>query len=121
MIYLIFGFVLLLLAIWLGLEISQGTGYVLVAFQHWSIETSLWVAAIIVIIVFVLFYFIFRTIGRTTRISKNIKRWKKMRRYRKARRLTNVGLCELAEGQWERAEQTLLKGAKITKSPLINY
>ena len=121
MIYLIFGFVLLLLAIWLGLEISQGTGYVLIAFRHWSIETSLWVAAVILVLVFIFLYFIFRTIGRTSRISKNIKRWKKMRRYRKARRLTNVGLCQLAEGQWERAEQTLLKGAKITKSPLINY
>lgn len=119
--YLILGFILLLLAVWLGLEMSRGTGYVLIAYRHWSIETSLWVAVIACIIFFLILYFIFRTIGRTTRISKNIRRWKKMRRYRKARQLTNYGLCQLAEGDWQRAEQTLIKAAQITKSPLINY
>lgn len=119
--YLIFGFILLLLAVWLGLEMSRGPGYVLIAYRHWSIETSLWVAAVLLIIAFVLLYFIFRTIGRTTRISKNIRRWKRMRRRRKARQLTNIGLCQLAEGDWHSAEQTLTKAAQLAKSPLINY
>jgi len=119
--YLIFGLVLLLLAIWLGLEMSQGTGYVLVAYRHWSIETSFWIATLILIVGFALFYFIFRTIGRTARISKNIKRWQRIRHHRKARQLTHVGLCELAEGDWEQAEKTLLKATKMTKYPLINY
>ncbi|WP_423063205.1 heme biosynthesis protein HemY [Candidiatus Paracoxiella cheracis] len=119
--YLIFGFILLLLAIWLGLEMSRGAGYVLIAYRHWTLETSLWVAVVSLIIIFLVLYFIFRTIGRTTRISKNIRRWKRMRRLRKARQLTNQGLCELAEGDWQPAEQTLIKAAQITKSPLINY
>ena len=119
--YLIFGFILLLLAIWLGLEISRGPGYVLVAYRHWSVETSLWVAVVLLIMTFLVLYFIFRTLGRTARISKNLKQWKKMRRYRKARQLTTVGLCELAEGDWEQAERTLLKSAPLVNHPLINY
>jgi len=119
--YLIFGFILLLLAVWLGLEMSRGPGYVLIAYRHWSIETSLWVALVLLIISFAILYFIFRTIGRTTRISKNIRRWKRMRRRRKSRQLTNIGLCQLAEGDWHPAEQTLTKAAQLAKSPLINY
>lgn len=119
--YLIVGFILLLLAIWLGLEISQDTGYVLIAYRHWSVETSLWVIAVLLIISFVILYVLFRTMGRTMRISKNVKRWKKMRRYRTGRILTNYGLCQLAEGDWHTAEHTLLKAAKMAKSPLIDY
>jgi HemY protein len=119
--YLLFGFVLLLLSIWLGLEISRGAGYVLIAYRHWSVETSLWVAIICLIALFVVMYFIFRTLGRTTRIAKKIRQWRRMRHYRQSRHLTNVGLCELAEGNWQRAEHTLLKAAKMTKSPLNNY
>lgn len=119
--YLLFGFVLLLLAIWLGLEMSRDAGYVLIAYRHWSLETSLWAAVASVIIIFVILYFIFRTTGRMMRISKNIRRWKKMRRYRKARQLTHYGLCKLVEGDWQHAEQTLVKAARLTKTPLINY
>ncbi len=44
-----------------------------------------------------------------------------MKQYRRARQLTTAGLCELAEGRWPSAEQKLVKGAKITKNPLVNY
>lgn len=119
--YLIFAFVLLLLSIWLGLEMSRAAGYVFIAYRHWTIETSLWVAIIALVVLFIILYIIFRTLGRTTRLSRSLKRWRKMRQYRKGRRLTNLGLCELAEGNWERAEETLVRGSKLTKSPLINY
>lgn len=119
--YLLFGFILLLLSIWLGLEISRGAGYVFIAYRHWSVETSLWVAIILLIVLFVVMYFIFRTLGRTTRIAKKIRQWRRMRHYRQGRRLSHLGLCELAEGHWQHAEQTMLKAAKMTKSPLNNY
>lgn len=119
--YLIALFVLLLLFVWLGLEVTQDIGYVLIVYRHWSIETTLWVAAISFMILFILLYIIFRLLGRTIQILKNLKRWRKMRQYRQGRRLTTQGLCELAEGRWQRAEQTLMKASKITKSPLVNY
>lgn len=119
--YLFFGFVLLLLSIWLGLEMSRGAGYVFIAYRHWSVETSLWVAIIFLMVLFGVMYLIFRTLGRTARIAKSIRQWRRMRRYRQGRRLTNLGLCELAEGNWSRAESHLIKAAKITKDPLNNY
>lgn len=119
--FLILLFLLLLLSIWLGLEMAQDTGYILITYRHWSIETTLWVALISLIVLFLLLYFIFRLISHATHLSKNMQRWREMRLYRRGRHLTNTGLCELAEGRWQRAEQTLTKSAKMIRSPLINY
>ena len=52
---------------------TQDIGYVLVVYRHWSIETTLWVAASSLIILFLLLYIISRLLGRTTQISKNLK------------------------------------------------
>ncbi|WP_040933919.1 heme biosynthesis protein HemY [Coxiella burnetii] len=119
--YLIILFILLVLSILLGLEMTRDTGYLLIVYRHWSIETTLWAAILSLLILFILFYIIFRLLGRAARLSKNIHRWRKMKQYRRARQLTTAGLCELAEGRWPSAEQKLVKGAKITKNPLVNY
>ncbi|OGO96219.1 MAG: hypothetical protein A3F41_05325 [Coxiella sp. RIFCSPHIGHO2_12_FULL_44_14] len=119
--YLILGLILLLLAIGLGLEMAHGTGYVLIMYRHTSIETSLWVALLSLFIAFIAFYFVFRLLGSTLRISKKIRLWKKHHQQRKAKRLTHRGLCQLVEGYWMEAEQTLIQAAKIAYPSLIHY
>lgn len=119
--YLVALFIFLLLSVWIGSEMTQDAGYVLIVYQHWSIETTLWVTAISLITLFILLYIIFRLLGHITRILKKLKWWKEMHRCHQGRRLTVRGLCELAEGRWQRAEQTLIKAGKITKIPFINY
>lgn len=120
--YLIGLFTLLSLSVLLGLEMTQDTGYVLIVYRHWSIETTLWAAATSLIILFILLYIISRLLGYTRRILKNFKWWcREMHQYRQGCHLTIQGLCELAEGRWQRAEQTLVKAGKITKNPFINY
>ncbi len=118
---LIFGLLLLLFSIWIGIEATQHNGFVLLTYGHWSVETTTWVAALIIFVAFLLFYFLIRLINNAAGLSERYRRWKRMRLYRKARSFTNQGLCELAEGQWEKAEQTLGKAAKANKIPLINY
>lgn len=118
---LLFGFALLLLSAWLGLEVSRSAGYVLITYRHWSIETSLWVALILLLLGFSVFYASLRLLNRTLSLSTRWKQWRKTRLSHKSRHLTNQGLCELAEGRWNKAEKTLAKSAKITKKPLINY
>lgn len=119
--FLILLFLLLLLSLYLGLEMAQDKGYVLVAYRHSSIETTLWVAIISLIVFFLILYFISRLLSRIICFSRNMKQWRKKRLYRRGRHLTITGLCELAEGRWQRAEQTLTKSAKMIRSPLINY
>lgn len=119
--YLIALLILLLLSVWFGSEITQDTGYVLIVYRHWSVETTLWATVISLIILFVFLYIIFRLLGHITRISKNLKWWREMYRYHQGHRLTAKGLCALAEGRWQRAERILIEASKITKSPFINY
>ncbi len=47
-------FILLLFAIWLGWKMQQDSGYVLVTYGQWQIETSLWMAIIILMGLFLL-------------------------------------------------------------------
>ncbi len=119
--YLFLGFILLLVAIWLGLWISKDSGYVLISYHHWSLETSLWIALAIVAISFFILYCVIRLIIRTSHIPERLRRWKRMRGYRRARVLTNMSLCQLAEGDWQHAEKTSLDAAHITQYPLTNY
>ena len=119
--YLILGLILLLLSVYLGIEISKEHNYVMIIFDHWVIESSLMVAVVVLIILFIILYVLFRLIGKASGISKKYHSWKKSRRDRKARVLTHHGLCELAEGSWAKAEETLLKAARINRKPLIDY
>ncbi len=118
---LIFGFIVLLVAIWLGYLIHEDAGYLLITYGHWSIETSLWVAIISLILAFLIIYFIIRLIKNTMALSERFRHWGKERNNKKVKKLTDIGLCELAEGDWQDAEHNLIKAAKINSRPLINY
>lgn len=114
-------FIILLLAIGLGYLIHQDSGYVLVTYSHWSAETSLWVAIILWLLSFLILYFLIRLFKHTTTIGSRIHDWHGARKERRARKHTHIGLCELAEGQWEQAEDHLAKSAKESGTPLINF
>ncbi len=118
---LLIGFILLLIAIGVGYLITKDSGYVLISYGTWSLETSLWVASVAFVVLFILFYFIVRLCKHTASIGSKFQNWGKSRQYEKAKRLTTDGLCQLAEGQWESAENTLVKAAQISDTPLIHY
>lgn len=119
--YVLFGFLLLFLSVLLGLEISRHAGYVLILYHNLSIETSLWVALIILLCTFVALYLLVRFLVQLFSLSRRIRRWRQMRRQKKVRYLSQHGLCQLAEGYWHKAERSLVKAAKISKSSLVHY
>lgn len=118
---LIIYFLLLLASVWVGLKIHKDPGYVLISYQSWNIETTLWFALISIVIVFLILYFLLRLLRGTSMLGGRFGQWFEQRKSRKANRLTNQGLCQLAEGDWHTAEKNLLKGAKHSETPLINY
>lgn len=121
MLYLLISVALLFASIWLGIEMSQANNYVLITYNNWVIEASVWVSLAVIFILFIAFYFLLRLISRSMSISKRYRLWKKSWRERKAQALTQAGLCELAEGQWGKAENKLSKAAKLSRKPLISY
>lgn len=111
----------LLLFVWLGLKIQADPGYVLLAYQQWTVETPLWFAIAAIVVGFILFHILLRLLYRLGNVASQWRVWAQQRRLRRAHERTSRGLIELAEGHWRAAEKDLLKAAQYTDMPLINY
>jgi len=115
------GFVVLLLAVWLGITVQAHPGYLLMAYGDWSVETTLWFAIIAIVVFLLIVYILVKLLDYLLSISGRLHNWASKRRLRKSQQLTNLGLCELAEGDWLRAERHLVKGAITKDTALINF
>ncbi|MBU0744710.1 MAG: protoporphyrinogen oxidase [Gammaproteobacteria bacterium] len=118
---IVFYFLVLLLAVWLGITMHRNPGYVLIAYNNISVETSLWFATIALIFLFLVFYFFLRFSSGVIALTSYIKQWIGGRRKRRAHAQTVLGLYDLIEGNWEHAEKKLLRASKYSDMPLVNY
>ncbi|MDF1653990.1 MAG: heme biosynthesis HemY N-terminal domain-containing protein [Coxiellaceae bacterium] len=118
---LIITLIILGIGIWLGILMHHDSGYVLIAYNHWSLETSIWVAIVTVLITVVVLYLLVKLINGLLNLSGRYRRWCGNYRTSKSQRLTQSGLCLLAEGNWKKAEDALTKAAVNQPAPLINY
>lgn len=118
---LLLGFIVLLLAIGLGFLVQKDPGYVLMTYNGWSLETSVWIAITAMVILFLVFHFVLRILQHTSLLGDRFQRWGRMRRRRKSREHAHSGFRELAEGNWSCAERLLVKSTKGINASLINY
>ncbi|MDO9107052.1 MAG: heme biosynthesis HemY N-terminal domain-containing protein [Methylovulum sp.] len=96
-------------------------GYVLIGIGHWSLETTLAVFAVTLIIVFFVLYFFFRTLGYLFRLPSQLKRRGSAVKFNRSQEALIAGLVDTAEGNWEKAEQVLIKHASHSGAPLLHY
>ncbi len=117
-----FVFLLMLLgALALAQLMLADSGYVLLAYQGMSFESSLWgflllivLAALAVWLVWLLLITVAGSLGLIYPITKR-------GRQRRARRLTVLGFNYFVNGQWRRAQKRLAKAAEADEAPLLNY
>jgi HemY protein len=97
------------------------TGYVLISFHHWIVETSL--LGLIVAIAAVLFggYAIVRLLIAGVRLPLTVQRLLARRRAEKAQTSFETGLLRLLEGNWKRAEIELVRRAADHHAGHLNY
>ncbi len=114
-------FIVLLLAICLGLKIAADPGYALFAYRDWTVEMPLWFTVLAAIVLFSVFYFFFRAIGTMASLSTRFRHWSGRWHMKMAHSRTTQGLIELTEGNWQTAEKLLVKAVPGSDSPLINY
>ncbi len=117
---LILWIVFLLAGAALGHYMLQGSGYVLISFQHWVIETSIWVFIILLISAVLTVYASIQFLSNVLKSPLHIKNWRDQRGNNQAISKTVRGLIALAEGNWKQSEKLLLAGAH-GKGKLINY
>ena len=104
-----------------SLEQFDSPGYVLIGIGHWSMETSLVVFAVSQVIVFYLLYLLFRSLGYLLRLPGQLKSRGKNIKFNRSQEALIAGLVDSAEGNWERAENVLIKHASHSGAPLIHY
>jgi len=119
--FLVLLVILLAAGAWLGQAMVEDTGYVLLAYKQTSIETSIWVLVIALILIFALLHL---TLNIFTHIRSPIlalRDWNQARTERKAEAKAHQGLMARAEGDWWRARRLLLQAARTSHTPTIYF
>jgi HemY protein len=114
-------FLILLAAVWLGLKIQADAGYILIYYRNWTIETTLWMAALVILLGFLLFYIILRFFYNSKILPQRLRLWWHNFRECRAIKLTDTGLLRFAEEAWASAEKCFVKAARYHPNPFLNY
>lgn len=118
---LFFTFILILAAIFLGFLVHKDPGYLLMAYNGWTLETSIWVALVCEIILFLVLYFIIRLIHNTFDLGERWGNWRKKRKHFKMDEKLEQGVYESFSGEWARAEKKFAKASKLNESKAIAF
>lgn len=105
----------------LGLAIAEQAGYVLIAYQGFRYESSLWAALALVLLLWLLVYglrLLLRGLGVT---GGMFNPWSARHRGRRAHLAAQHGQLELAEGHWRKALRDLRRAAAVDPQPLAHY
>jgi len=114
-------FVLLAGSVLLGLQLQRDPGYILIAINQTTIETTLWVGVFAILLTVAVLYVILHILASLYKSPRRFRHWRKQRRIANARRLTRKGLIEFSEGYWQDAKKHLLAALPYSDTPLINY
>ena len=116
-------FILLVFAAGVGaiLLLHPDSGYVLVNYGPWMVETSLAVLVIGVGLWFLLVYLLLKLLGAAVQLPGNLRVAIGRNRDRRARESFETGMLALFEGNWRSAEVELVRRAADHHAPHLNY
>lgn len=121
MIKLLFVFLLLFASACLGVILHDHPGYVLIAINQWTIESTVSIAILALIICFVILHALllcFHWIAKTPQMWQHFRA---KHRAQIASQKTRQGLIEFSEGHWLQAKNHLIKALPNAETPLLNY
>lgn len=117
----LFLFVALLAAgAYLGQSMMAGSGYLLLSYGTWVVETSIWVGLVLLLLLVASLYLGVQLLVGLLQTEDAFQAWRSQRGQNKAMRKTIQGLLSLAEGNWKRAQRLLISGAH-GETQLINF
>lgn len=113
--------IFVILGIGLALVFREHSGYVLISFSGWRVETSLLLASAALLVGLWLLLTLWRLLVALALLPRGVRRWRARRRARKARRSLDAGLLKYAEGNWSGAESDIQRLAERQEAPAISY
>ena len=111
----------LLLGAGLVALIEQDPGYIFVSWRDTTIETSLWFGLLLALLLWLVLAVLLRFVGNVLRSRLRFMDWLGNRKSRNATALSNRGLINFVEGNWEQSRKQLLRAARYSEAPLLNH
>ncbi|NRA69732.1 MAG: hypothetical protein HRU24_01830 [Gammaproteobacteria bacterium] len=96
-------------------------GYVLIAVNDWTIETSVVVMVMMMLVFYALLQLLEWSIVNTLTFWGRTRNWFGWRRQKIAREKTLVSVLDLAQGDFSIAEKNSARNARLSEKPLLNY
>lgn len=117
-------FLLLLLILvvgaWTGQLMVRDPGYVLLAFEQTTVETSLWVFIVATLLLFLVLHGVINLLSGIRLPELGWGQWRLKRKRKAAERSTLRGLLALSEGNWQKAQKDLIASTQHAAIPFIN-
>ena len=116
-----FLFAVLLLSVYFGVYLQHDSGYVVFVLNDWTVETSIWIALLALILLILSIYLSYSLINKIINIPQTIKRWRNIFNMHRSQNKTRQGLIEFNEGHWKMAKKHLIDALPNAETPLLNY
>lgn len=113
--------VAVLAAIALGSAAYQNPGTVVIQVGDWNVGTSFAFAITALVLSFLAFYFLLRTIFGLIAAPRRLNRWQERRRIAQANQRLQRGQLNLAKGRWKHAEKDFMRSVKHSSQPSLAY
>ncbi|MDO2949520.1 heme biosynthesis HemY N-terminal domain-containing protein [Aeromonas simiae] len=104
-----------------GPEAAGNKGYVLIALGDYTVESSVTSLVILAILLYGVLLAVEWLLTRVLRLRRNTLGWFGKRRRNKANQQTVAATLAMAEGHYRQAEKLLVKSARNSDTPLLNY
>lgn len=105
----------------LGLAIAQHAGYVLIAYDSFRYESSLWATLLLIAVIWLVLWGIKALIELVAVSSGVVNPWSSRNRSRRVQVAIEHGQLDLAEGRWASAQRHLQRAAEAERQPLLYY
>lgn len=113
--------VAIVVATLLGIAVARHSGYVLIAYDSFRYESTLW-ATLALLVAVVLVVWLLRVLLGLVFVSTGVVNpWSRHNRSRRTRLAIEQGQLDLAEGRWASAQRHLHRAAEAERQPLLYY
>jgi HemY protein len=111
---------LMLGAFWVAL-LERDAGYVMIRYGQTTVETTVWFALLLGVVAWLVFAMVMRLLIGVLGAQSRLAGWLGARKKNNAINLTNRGLISFIEGYWSQSRRQLLRAARYSEAPLLNY
>jgi HemY protein len=114
-------FIAIAVAALIGVAIAEHSGYVLIAYQNFRYESSLWATLGLLVVLWLVIWVVRLLIRLVTTSGSVANPWSRRNRSRRVQVAIEQGQMDLAEGRWASAQRHLHRAAEAEPQPLLYY